>query len=170
MSFLNPLSNTFSIPSRYLFFFSGYFDSTIRGTTFLPIFSHFASHISYPFDFISWCNLLVEFYGKGRPVDVIFRQAQSQSSRYLICIILCQTHFLQVSLVHNITSHTLKGLSSYYIEEDPLCWVLFYWTISWLIAIIYIINVIRYFFRKKFDRNMFLQLCGQFLKISLLVN
>ena len=122
-SFLNPLNDTFSIPSRYLFF-SGYFDSAIRGATFLPTFSHFASHISGPFDFISWCNLLVEFYSNKRTVDVIFRQVQSQSSRYLICIILCQTHFLQVSLVRNIMSHTLKGLGSYYIYYK--CYKIFF--------------------------------------------
>ena len=52
-------------------------------------------------------------------MGVIFHQAQSQSLRYLICIILCQTHFLQVPLVHNITSHTLKGLIS------PLPWKLY---------------------------------------------
>ena len=110
---LNPLSDTFSIPSGYLFF-SGYFDSAIRGKTFLPTFCHFAGQINYPFDFISWRNLLVEFYGNGRPVDVILRQAQSQSSRYLIWVILRQTHFLQVPLARNITPHTLKGLNLEY--------------------------------------------------------
>ena len=110
---LNPLNDTFSIPSGYLFF-SGYFDSAIRGKTFLPTFCHFAGQINYPFDFISWRNLLVEFYGNGRPVDVILRQAQSQSSRYLIWVILRQTHFLQVPLARNITPHTLKGLNLEY--------------------------------------------------------
>ena len=93
------LADTFSL---------NYFDSAIRGTTFLPTFCHFADQISYPFDFVSWHNLLVEFYGNGRPVDIIFRQAQSQSSRFLICVILRQTYFLQVPLVRNITSHTLN--------------------------------------------------------------
>ena len=61
--------------SQLITFFSVYFDSTIRVTTFLPSFCHFTSQISYPFDFINWHNLLVEFYGNGRPVDAIYCQA-----------------------------------------------------------------------------------------------
>ena len=95
---LKPLSDIFSILSRYLSF-SGYFDSIIRGTTFVSTFCNFAGQISYPFDFISWRNLLVQFYSNSKPVD-------------LICVILHQTHFLQVPVVCNITSHTVKGLIS----------------------------------------------------------
>ena len=87
---------------RFLFladiFFSGYFESAIKVTTFLPSFCHFADHISDPFDFTSWHNLLVEFCSKGRPVDATFCHARAKSSRYLICIILYQTHFLQVHI------------------------------------------------------------------------
>ena len=97
-------------------FFSGYFVSAIRGMTFLPTFCHFTGQISYPFDFISWHNLLVEFYGNSRPVDIILRQAQSQSSRFLVRI-LHQTHFLQDPLVHNITLHTLRGLSTWWLPQ-----------------------------------------------------
>ena len=89
---LIPLRDTFSIPSRYLFL--GYFDRAIRGTTFLPSFCHFAGQISYPFDFISWRNLLVECYGNGRSMDAIFRQAQSQKFKVLD--------------LRNITSNTLS--------------------------------------------------------------
>ena len=39
-----------------------------------------------------------------------FVRHRVKSSRYLICVILRQTHFLQVSPTRNITSHTLKGL------------------------------------------------------------
>ena len=106
---VNPLSDIFSIHSWYLF--SGHFNSGTRGTTFLPSFCHFAGQINYPFDFISWRNILDEFYDSGRPMDIIFRQAQSQSSSYMICIILCQTHFLQVPLACNIMLHTLTGLT-----------------------------------------------------------
>ena len=114
------LNGTFSISSWYPFF-SGYFDSAIKGTTFLPTSCHFVAQISYPFDFINWRNLLVKSYGKCRPVDVIFDQAQSQSSRYLICVILRQTHFVQVQLVRNIASHTLKGLIREGQKEIAIC-------------------------------------------------
>ena len=90
---LNPLNDMFSIPSTYLFW-GGLFDSTIIGTTLLICFCHFAGQISYPFDFISWPNLLVEFYGNGRPVDAISRQAWSQKFKVLD--------------LHNITSSTLS--------------------------------------------------------------
>ena len=123
-SFISLLSHALE---RYLFyfklipFFSGYFDSAIKGTTFLPTSCHFVAQISYPFDFINWRNLLVKSYGKCRPVDVIFDQAQSQSSRYLICVILRQTHFVQVQLVRNIASHTLKGLIREGQKEIAIC-------------------------------------------------
>ena len=104
---LIPLSDTFSIPSRYLF--SGYFDSVIGGITFLHSFCHFAGQTSCPFDFISRRKLLVEFYGNSRPVDVIFVRHRAKISKYLVCVILRQTHFLQVPLMRNNTSHTSKG-------------------------------------------------------------
>ena len=75
-------------------FFSGYFDSAIRNTTFLPCFCHFAGQISYPFDFISGCSLLVKIYGNNRPIDAIFCQAQSQKFKVLD--------------LHNITLNTLS--------------------------------------------------------------
>ena len=90
-------------------FFSIHFDSVIRSMTFLPCFCHCAGQISYPFDFINWNNL-VEFYSNGRPADAIFRQVEAKKLRYMICIILRQTHFLKVLPMHNMMSHTLKGL------------------------------------------------------------
>ena len=89
-------------------FFSIHFDSVIRSMTFLPCFCHCAGQISYPFDFINWNNL-VEFFSNGRPADAIFRQAEAKKLRYMICIILRQTHFLQFLPMHNM-SHTLQGL------------------------------------------------------------
>ena len=89
---VKPLSDTFS----FLLYFLGYFYSAIIGTTFLPTFFYFSGQISYPSDFINWRNRLVEFYGNNRPVDVIFCQTHSQSSRYFISVISRQTHLLQV--------------------------------------------------------------------------
>ena len=74
-------------------FFSGHFDSGTRGTTFLPSFCHFAGQISYPFDFISWRNLLVEFYGNGRPWTQYFVK---------------QYRKIKVRDLRNITSNTLS--------------------------------------------------------------
>ena len=71
----------------------GYFDSTIRSTTFLPYSSHFAGQISYPFDFNRWHNLLVEFHHKGRPVNAIFCQSQRQKFKSL-CLCNIMTHAL----------------------------------------------------------------------------
>ena len=66
--------------------------------------------ISYLFTFIRWHNFLVEFYGNGRPVEEYFLRHRAKNSRFLICVILRQTHILQVPPTRNITSHTLKGL------------------------------------------------------------
>ena len=74
-------------------FYSGHFDSTIRDTIFLPSLRPFAGQISHPFDFISWHNLLVEFYGNDRPVDGIFLQAERK---------------IKVPDLRNITSNTLS--------------------------------------------------------------
>ena len=62
---------------------------------------------------------------------------RAKSSRYLICIILRQTHFLQVPPTRNITLHTLKGLNTevfglmhavwlsilqHTFDSEALCW------------------------------------------------
>ena len=94
---LNLLNDMFSIPSTYLFFFGGgggFIWQHHHRYDFTYLFLPFCCQISYPFDFFSWPNLLVEFYGNGRPVDAISRQAWSQKFKVLD--------------LHNITSSTLS--------------------------------------------------------------
>ena len=126
---LKPLSDTFSILSRYLFF-QVILTAPSEVQLYCLLSAIFSCQVSYPFDFISWCNLLVEFYRNSKPVD-------------LICIILRQTHFLQVSLVCNITSHTLKRLISslslktlvpikFSIRPTPTDWNVYCIILGWL--------------------------------------
>ena len=106
----NPLSDTFFIPSWYLFW--GLSWQRNQMYDFPASFLQFRWSNKLPFDFISWHNPLVEFYGNARLVDAICYQVLSQKLKCLICVILHQTQFLQVLPTHNIMSHTLKGLSS----------------------------------------------------------
>ena len=64
-----------SIPSCYLFF--GLSWQLHLRYDFPASFLQFrCSNKLYSFDFISWRNLLVEFYGNGTRVDAIFRQSE----------------------------------------------------------------------------------------------
>ena len=106
----NPLSDTFFIPSWYLFW--GLSWQRNQMYDFPASFLQFRWSNKLPFDFISWHNPLNEFYGNDSLVDAICCPVPSQKLKCLICVILHQTHFLQVLPTHNIMSHTLKGLSS----------------------------------------------------------
>ena len=76
VSKLSKTINAFSTKCDNIFF--GFLWQRHQSYDFPAFFLAFAGQISYPFDFISWRNLLVEFYGNGRPVHAIFRQTQSQ--------------------------------------------------------------------------------------------
>ena len=76
VSNLSKTINAFSTKCDNIFF--GLLWQRYQSYDFPAFFLAFAGQISYPFDFISWRNLLVEFYGNGRPWHAIFRQTQSQ--------------------------------------------------------------------------------------------